>query len=107
MTLAATTTRVLTRGQLRDCVDLPVLTEELRQALIGYDEDAGVAHRLRSNTCSVTASEARGSKTEAQVERLDEGWSRRSAPVGTGADGRVSPTVSPVLAALQSWWRAS
>jgi hypothetical protein len=35
MTLAATTTRVLTRGQLRDCLDLPVLTEEPRQALIG------------------------------------------------------------------------
>ena len=56
MTLAATTTRVLTRGQLRDCVDLPVLAEELRQALTGYDEDAGVAHRLRSRPHpSVTA----------------------------------------------------
>jgi ornithine cyclodeaminase len=49
-------TRVLTRGLLRDCVDLPVLAEELRQALMGYDGDTGVAHRLRSQPHpSVTA----------------------------------------------------
>jgi len=49
-------TRVLTRGQLRDCIDLPVLADELRRAFTGYDDDAAPAHRLRSQPHpSVTA----------------------------------------------------
>ena len=48
-------TRGLTRGQLRQCVDLAVLAGELRRAFAGHD-DAAVAHRLRARPHpSVTA----------------------------------------------------